>query len=211
MANTLSSNVTARAAVLSRVRTALGKRGDRAVALNEAERYVASHGQGPRPALDADLIAHFLRRASDMASTVERLPHRSEIPAAVARYLQALVLPQALASHQTLAGVCWPELADLDWTRAGLAIEARPTLGHDRLAITGCFCAIAETGTLVMTSGADTPTASTLLPDTHVAVVAGARIVAGMEEAFALVRLSCRPEWKRYQQALLEPSCLPVR
>jgi L-lactate dehydrogenase complex protein LldG len=84
--------------------------------------------------------------------------------------------------------VCWPEFADLDWSGAGLSIEARPTQGKDRLAITGSFCAIAETGTLVVLSGADTPTASTLLPDTHVAVLAADRVVSGMEEAFALIR-----------------------
>jgi L-lactate dehydrogenase complex protein LldG len=39
-----------------------------------------------------------------------------------------------------------------------------------------------------MTAGAATPTATTLLPDTHVAVVRSGRIVSGMEEAFALVR-----------------------
>jgi L-lactate dehydrogenase complex protein LldG len=61
-------------------------------------------------------------------------------------------------------------------------------VGNDVLAITGCFCAIAETGTLVVLAGADTPTASTLLPATHVAVLRADRIVSGMEEAFALVR-----------------------
>jgi L-lactate dehydrogenase complex protein LldG len=92
------------------------------------------------------------------------------------------------AEQKSHRGVCWPELALLDWRGAGLDIESRPTTGHDRLAITGCFCAIAETGTLVLTSGAATPTGLALLPDTHVAVVPADRIVAGMEEAFALLR-----------------------
>ena len=43
-------------------------------------------------------------------------------------------------------------------------------------------------GTLVMLAGAQTPTATTLLPATHVAVVRADRIVPGMEEAFALIR-----------------------
>ena len=64
----------------------------------------------------------------------------------------------------------------------------RPTLGNDRLGITECFCAIAETGTIVITSAAGTPTATALLPDTHVAIVRSGRIVSGMEEAFALIR-----------------------
>ena len=123
-----------------------------------------------------------------MENTVESLADRQAIPVAVARYVNALDLPPALSSQKSLRGVCWPEFADLDWAGAGLAIEARPTRGDDRLGITGAFCAIAETGTLVMLAGADSPTATTLLPDTHVAVLSADRIVAGMEEAFALIR-----------------------
>ena len=122
-----------------------------------------------------------MRRAADMESTVERVGDRSDIPGHVARYLDALELAPALAAQRSRRGVCWPEFADLDWAGAGLAIDSRPTVGDDRLGITGSFCAIAETGTLVLLSGAATPTATMLLPDTHIAVVSAARIVAGME------------------------------
>jgi L-lactate dehydrogenase complex protein LldG len=123
-----------------------------------------------------------------MASTIERLSAAEEIPAAVARYLDALELPPAIAAQKSHRGVCWPEFAWLDWRGAGLDIEVRPTVGDDRLGITGCLCAIAETGTLVVTSSKDTPTATTLLPDTHIAVLRAGDIVSGMEEAFDRVR-----------------------
>jgi L-lactate dehydrogenase complex protein LldG len=130
---------------------ALGKTGDDG-ARAAADAHLAAHAQGPRPAMPADLVTRFLQRATDMSSTVERIASRAEIPAAVARYLDALDLPPALAVQKSHAGVCWPEFADLDWSGAGLTIEARPTSGHDRLGITGSFCAIAETGTLVFTT-----------------------------------------------------------
>ena len=191
MTTSIDDNKASREAVLSRVRKALGKPGPDPQRRAEADAYVAAHREGPRPAMPADLVARFLQRATDMASTVERLASVQEVPRAVARYLDALVLPPMLAEQRSQAGVCWPELASLDWAGAGLAIEPRPTVGHDRLGITGCFCAIAETGTLVLVSGRETPTATALLPDTHVAVVRADRIVAGMEEAFALVRNEC--------------------
>src|SRR5216110_3187510 len=178
----------ARDNVLSRVRKALGKRESDIAALVAAEAIIAGHAQGPRPRLAENRVERFIERARDMESTVERVVDRAVIPAAVARYLDGLQLPPALAAQKSHAGVCWPEFADLDWAGAGLAIEARPTQGHDRLGITGTFCAIAETGTLVVLSGADAPTATTLLVDTHIAVVRADRIVSGMEEAFALIR-----------------------
>jgi L-lactate dehydrogenase complex protein LldG len=101
--------------------------------------------------------------------------------------------------------VCWPEFAALDWAGAGLRIEARPTTGDDRLGITGVFCAIAETGTMTILSGADTPTATTLLPETHVAVVPEERIVGSMEEAFALIRRE-RAVWPRAVNLISGPS-----
>lgn len=181
-------NGDARRNILARVRHALKVDENDASRAAAADAYVAAHAQGPRPAMAGDRVARFVHRAHDMSSTLERVSARNEIPHAIARYIDALALPDALAAQKSRRGVCWPEFADLDWDGAGLSIEARPTQGHDRLGITGAFCAIAETGTLVLTTSASTPTATALLPDTHVAVLHASRIVSGMEEAFARVR-----------------------
>jgi L-lactate dehydrogenase complex protein LldG len=202
----LADNRAARDAILGRVRNALRKTGSDAAARANAEGYIATRAQGPRPAMPADLVARFMQRATDMASTVERIASESEIPAAVTRYLDALELPPELAAQKSHVGVCWPEFAGLDWAGAGLTIEVRPTVGDDRLGITGSFCAIAETGTLVFTSGPDTPTASALLPDTHVAVVRADRVVSGMEEAFALVRAAAHGGMPRAMNMISGPS-----
>ena len=187
------------------MRSALGKDGSRDDARAAARAYVAARAQGPRPSMPVDLVDRFLVRAVDMQSTVERLSSLAQLPAAVARYIDALDLPPTLASQKSRRGVCWPELADLDWAGAGLDIAPQPTRGDDRLGITGTFCAIAETGTLVITTGAATPSATMLLPDTHVAVVRADRIVAGMEEAFALVRAE-RPGMPRAVNLVSGPS-----
>jgi len=188
MPSSLANNGAARDAVLARVRSALAKKNDRADARAAAEAYMARHAQGPRPAMPDDLVERFLSRATDMESTVERVADRAAIPAAVVRYIDALVLPRELEIQRSKSGVCWPEFADLDWRGAGLTIEPRPTIGQDRLGITGTFCAVAETGTLVLLTGAQMPTASALLVDTHVAVLNSDRIVSGMEEAFGMIR-----------------------
>ena len=57
-----------------------------------------------------------------------------------------------------------------------------------RSGITGAYCAIAETGTLMMLSGVATPGVTSLLPETHIAVLRVSRIVRGMEDAWALLR-----------------------
>lgn len=182
---------TPRERIIGRVREALKRHGPSASALAEAEAYIRVGSEGPRPSLPDGrelLVELFARQARRMASTVETAADRGDIAPAVRRFLDALSLPPLLAEQKSLRGVCWPEFSDLDWAAAGLAIEARPTRGDDRIGITGCFCGIAETGTLVFTSGAQTPTGTILLPDTHVAVLRAERIVQTMEDAFSLIQ-----------------------
>ena len=130
--------------------------------------------------MEWDLVPRFRERAVGLASTVEELESIQSIPVAVARYLRS----QALS----LSVVCWSELAALDWRAAGIDIAVREARDTDLVGVTGVFCAIAETGTLMTVSGPGTPSTVSLLPETHVAVVKRSRIVRGMEEAWQLAR-----------------------
>lgn len=127
-----------------------------------------------------DPVVRFREQALRLASTIEDVTSLDGVPAAAARYLRDQKLP--------LVAVCWPQLAALPWQGAGVDIEARPALDTDLVGITGAFCAIAETGTLMTLSGPQTPATVSLLPETHIAVVAASRIVRGMEEAWQLLR-----------------------
>lgn len=175
------SGTGARANILARIRNSQG----RAATVQAGERdavaqYIAAHPQGPRPRVDADIEARFRDRALNLATTLDEVSEGADIPAAVARYLRELNLAPA--------AVCWPEFAALNWAAQGLQVEARAARGDDLVGITGAFCAIAETGTLMMCSGPATPPAASLLPETHIAVISRSRIVTGMEDAWALLR-----------------------
>ncbi len=56
--------------------------------------------------------------------------------------------------------------------------------GKADIGLTGCEYAIAETGTLAMTSGAGRPRSASLMPITHVVVIRAADILLGMGEYF---------------------------
>jgi L-lactate dehydrogenase complex protein LldG len=178
---TIGNSNVARAAILARIRKAQGKSDRECPAETETvERYIRGRPRGPVRPLEADLVARFRARAEGMQSTTESVATIADVPAAAARYLASLGLP--------LAGCVWPALAALDWRSAGLALEPRAARDADLVGVTGCFAAIAETGTLMVTSGSGTPASASLLPETHIAVVPEARIVAYMEDAWALAR-----------------------
>lgn len=171
----------ARDRILAKVRAALG-RGPGAAdpARRVLEAQLRDRPAGPRPRLEGDPVERFAARALALSSTVERVATAADAPAAIAAWLQRAGLPAR--------AVVWPELAGLTWPAAGIDAQARKAHGTDAVGITGCFCAIAETGTLVLLSGSGTPGATSLLPETHVAIVEAARVVWTMEDAFARVR-----------------------
>ncbi len=166
--------------ILSRVRANLGVAAGDTARRDAARAAIAARATGPRPDVQGDLVARFLARSAAMASTVDSVATPADVPAAVARYLAGL----GLAAR----AVCWPELAALDWAGAGLEVAVRPASGDDATGITGCFCAIAETGTLMLCSGPETAATTSLLPETHIAVVPASRVVPAMEEGFARLR-----------------------
>jgi L-lactate dehydrogenase complex protein LldG len=136
--------------------------------------------EAPLPAVGDDLTATFADRARKLSSDVTGPVSAAHACIEVANYIAAHTLPPR--------AVCWPALADHDWAAAGISAEARAARADDPVGITGCFCAIAETGTLMLLSGPDTPASVSLLPETHVALVPVSRIVARMEDAWALLR-----------------------
>lgn len=168
--------------ILTRIRRRQRRGGAVPSAAEIADRdtYLRRHPRGSLPKLPDDLVTLFLERAQASSSTTERVATASEVPGAVARFLDAHKLPKS--------GCVWPSLSGYDWAGAGLALAAREANGDDGIGVTGVFCALAETGTLMTTSGPDTPATVSLLPETHVAVVPAERIVAVMEDGWDLAR-----------------------
>lgn len=174
--------MSARDEILGRVRRGIGK-DDLHARRAAAYATLTTAARGPQPAMDTDLTRRFRGKAESLASTVAVVEDWPQAPGAVADYL-------AVQGLGRIAVAC-PDLAALDWAAAGLQIEARPAADGDSVGISGCFCAIAETGTLLLLSGPATPATVSLLPETHIALIPTARIVATMENAFDLLRAEC--------------------
>lgn len=190
--------MSARDNILRRIRALQGKPPSPAAGEHEAVRaHLQAHPQGPRPQAGWEPVARFRERALSLASTCDEVAVQADIPAVVAGYLRKNNLP--------LRAVCWPAWAGLDWAGSGMAVETRSARGDDLVGITGVFCAIAETGTLMMASGASTPAATSLLPETHIAIASKARIVCGMEEAWRLLRAEY-PQMPRAANFISGPS-----
>jgi len=190
----IPETIKARNAILRRIRQAQGH-GDPAkgspadrARIAERDAYLDQPRRGAGPSLGADLLEHFCDQARRMASTVDRVPDEAKVPEAVGRYLRENDLPLSIAA--------WPSLSGIDFTAAGandllgpaLSIEFRAPTGDDLVGLGGAFAGIAETGTLMLLSSADTPASTHLLPETHIALLSVDRVVPYYEDAFARMR-----------------------
>ena len=131
-----------------------------------------------RPAAFADPVAQFMDRATACLATVARVPRLSCVPAAAVAYLDGLGLPRQAALSD--------DLAALDWT--GWVRLPAPARVPSTVSISTVRAAIAETGSIVLTSRDAHGPWPNLLADTHIAVVPASDIVATVEEAVAKLR-----------------------
>jgi L-lactate dehydrogenase complex protein LldG len=176
--------VSARENILGRIRKAHGRSGTEPTEaeLEQVRASIRVHEIGPMPgiALPPDQLAQFRGECARQGSTFAEVGSYADVPHEVAAYLERNALEKRV--------VLWPEIANLDWPAAGVAVEARPANATDKTGVTGCFCAIAETGTLLLLSAPSRPKVTALLPETHICIARRSRLLDTMEEAFALVR-----------------------
>jgi L-lactate dehydrogenase complex protein LldG len=129
-----------------------------------------------RPALPpGSLVDAFSNRlvSPKVSASVDRIARVEEFPAAVRRYLETNRLRAAIALQPAAA------LKRLDWS----GFELHDTLAPDEAVGVGLArWGIAETGSLVFHSSAETPILANFLPLHHVVMVLAETIVAYLED-----------------------------
>ncbi len=177
----------ARSQILGSIRRALRRDAlpaDKAAAIearlgNPSRNLIPARAQG-----DAKKVLElFVEMAGNVQTTFSRVKDRKEVPGAIAEYLAGQNLPAAFAMAPD------PELDAIPWSeRPTLSIRRGKTEGADQVGVTGAFAAIAETGTLMLASGAHHPTTLNFLPDTHIVVMPASKVVGPYEDAWDRLR-----------------------
>lgn len=99
-------------------------------------------------------------------------------------------IPQCLtklANGQQICVAPHPILQNLDWTGVGSGdVHFGSWQSCDTLAVSHARLAIADTGSLVLASGGNSPTGLAFLPDTHVVILKRTDLVATLTNAMAM-------------------------
>lgn len=180
--------MTARERILGRIRHNLGRNGlisdDLAAALSARVERPSIHLIPARVNLSHEgLVDLFDAKARALGATVERVQSLDAVPAAVRDFLAASNLPMRIkmSPDPALDALPFSDVAMIEISRGAAAQE-------DEVGLTPVFTAIAETGTLCLVSGPETPSTLNFLPETHIALVRRKEIVGTMEESWAQIR-----------------------
>jgi L-lactate dehydrogenase complex protein LldG len=180
--------MTARDQILGGIRRSLHRGTLEGGAAAPLEQRLASPPRGAIPARtqglnQKGLVDLFERYAIDVAASVTRVAKLDDVPEAVAGFLAQNNLPaeMAMAPDPLLDRIPWDK-------RPLLRIRKGRSDGRDPVGLSAAFTGIAETATLMLASGPESPSTLNFLPDTHVVVLPAGRVVGPMEDAWAKLR-----------------------
>lgn len=173
--------------IFASIRKSLGQTGDEPARRAVAHDRIAKRARGVIPARGqvppAERLELFQQMVEAAKASIEVLDAETDVPAAVARYLRSKNLPQAIrhGADPRLARIPWANERQLEVTRG-------PSDGAQLASVSYALAGVAESGTLVMMSGADNPTTLNFLPDHHLVVVDEKDIAGDYETIWDVVR-----------------------
>jgi L-lactate dehydrogenase complex protein LldG len=179
--------MTARDTVLGSIRRSLGVSGHEAPRHKAVADRLATHPAGVVPARGQvapfERVALFIKMMEFASGTVDLVAETEDVPSAVAAFLRRHNLPMQVRRGDDR------RLAALPWQReATLEVSTGVSDGGQLASVSHAFGAVAETGTLVLTSGADNPTTLNFLPDNHVVVVDAKDVTGDFETVWQKLR-----------------------
>ena len=182
--------MSARELVLGSIRHALGVTGREAPRLKVVADRLASHPTGVVPhrgQLEPQArVALLMEMIAAAAGSVAHVSNPAGVPGAVAEFLRRHNLPLSVRRGHDV------RLAALPWQLEGaLEISVGASDGQQLSSVSHAFGAVAETGTLVLISGAENPTTLNFLPDNHIVVVDVNDVAGDFETIFARLRRHC--------------------
>jgi len=176
-----------RAAIFANIRKSLRVESDDRVRQETVATRIAGHPRGIIPARgqkpDRERLELFKTMVENAKASIVALDRIDDIPAAVTAYLRGKNLPQSIryGDDERLSLIPWAKEPTLEITRGA-------SDGAQLASVSWCFAAVAESGTLVMVSGADNPTTLNFLPDHHLVVVDEKDIAGDYETVWDKIR-----------------------
>lgn len=176
----------ARDDIFATIRSSLGVKGTEATRRQIVAERLERAPKGLIPARGQvsgeDIVAVFRTQAELALATVTEVGSAADVPAAVADYLRNHNLPATIRMGEDR------RLEAMPWAATTLDVSRGRSEGSDLNAVSYAFGGVAETGTVVIVSGADNPSTLNFLPDNHIVVISAKDLAGDYEAVWQRVR-----------------------
>ncbi len=132
-----------------------------------------------RPLINADHIVQFREKLELGGGSLSRVKDHAAAAALIIDFLIEKQLPMQLRLAPALQHMQWDDRVEVSYGKSN---------GNDLVSATPAFCAIAETGSVILLSGSDSPTSLNFLPDFHFVIVESSQLVPHIEDAWVKLR-----------------------
>ena len=177
--------MSSRDAMLANIRSKVSK-GNEDVRRAAVDAHLAAHRRNLIPARgqgdDAHRLAVFTGMMEAVGGSVEVINDINDVPHSTADYLRQHNLPAQVRRGGDAV------LSRLPWHRGTVEVMTGRAEETDRASITRAFAGVAESGTIIQTSGSDNPTTLNFLPEVHIVVLEMENLFASYEEAWTMLR-----------------------
>ncbi len=176
--------------ILSRIRQGLGREALSAAKQQQLQSAMTQPQRNLVPqraqAQGQAAIDMFIAMATEAAAEITHLESLEQLPEQLTSLIpEGDTRPLVIASET--------QLTNLDWQSANIETAQRVAQKGDLISLTSCIAGVAETGTLVLKSGPNSPTTLNLLPDIHCVLLRKEDVIGGYEDAWDLVRQAKLP------------------
>lgn len=150
-------------------------------ASGSVDEWLQQHTVGPQPQWPEDMLQRFMTKLQQSGASFSRISATDDIVNEIVKFVEQHELDGPLVSAAT------PSLKNITWP-GELSVEYRAAQAGDQIVLSEAFCAVAETGSVVLRSGIVTPTTLNFLPEYFICLVQTKNIVNWMEDVWTLLR-----------------------
>ncbi|MDA0240582.1 MAG: LUD domain-containing protein [Proteobacteria bacterium] len=152
---------------------------------NPPENLIPARGQLPKD----QRVALFRQMAEQADATTARIDDWSDVPTAVCRYLADHNLPSVVKASPD------QRLKDIPWSaQPALEVGFGRAEASDAVGVAVAHAGVAETGTVMITSGTEGSTTVNFLPETHIVLLSVDDMTGDYEEVWRGIRDEGGPE-----------------
>lgn len=177
--------MTSRDKILGRIRYNLGRGPLSDDAATAARARIESHARNIVPERTnisaAEKVDLFQQKMEALGGTVARVASPEAVAEEVQAYLTRHNLPSKIKMSPALRGMSFDRAPLLEVQEGAAEIT-------DDVSLTPALAAMAESGTLCMASGAETPSTLNFLPENHIVVLKADQVTGGFEDVWDRVR-----------------------